>query len=149
MSMTQLNTIHKYESDKEHKAVQQLQLAEKDYQENLIRLQSVGEFRLEYMKRLDQRAVSGVDSVTYRHFHAFVAKLDNAAEQVEIAIKQAKALMEQRKQQWTLQHQKVQAIEKLQEKQKMLLAKKANRAEQAMFDEIAAQQYFRRRNPQY
>ncbi|WP_286233276.1 flagellar export protein FliJ [Thalassotalea sediminis] len=144
MSMKQLKTLHKFESDKEQKAIQQLQLAEKDYQDNVMRLQSVGEFRLEYMKRLDQRALSGVDSVTYRHFHAFVAKLDNAAEQVEIAIKQAKALMEQRKQQWMLQRQKVQAVEKLQEKQQLLLTKKANRAEQAMFDEIAAQQFLRR-----
>lgn len=145
MSMQQLNTLLKVETDKEQKTIQALQLAEKDYQDNLTRLESVGQFRLEYMKRLAQRAESGIDSATYRHFHAFVAKLDNAAEQVEIAIQQSKALVAQCKQQWQHQHKKVQAVEKLKEKQLALLNAKAAKAEQAMFDEIATQQFIRRR----
>ncbi|GHF80621.1 flagellar export protein FliJ [Thalassotalea marina] len=145
MSMNQINTLLKVENDKEQQAIKALQLAEKDYQDNLTRLESVGQFRLEYMKRLSQRAQSGIDSATYRHFHAFVAKLDNAAEQVEIAIRQAKSLVEQKKLQWQQQRQKVQAVEKLKEKQLALLASKAAKVEQAMFDEIATQQFIRRK----
>lgn len=148
MSMKQLNTLLKVESDKEQQAITALQLAEKDYQDNLARLESVGQFRLEYMKRLSQRAETGIDSSTYRHFHAFVAKLDNAAEQVEIAIRQAKALVQQRKQLWQQQRKKVQAVEKLKEKQLALLATKAAKVEQAMFDEIATQQFIRRKQAQ-
>ncbi|MEW6989374.1 flagellar export protein FliJ [Colwelliaceae bacterium 6441] len=144
MSMKQLDTLFKYESDRETKAAQQLQLAEHEYQDNLLRLQSVGDYRLEYMKRLNQRSMQGIDSATYRHFHAFVAKLDNAAEQVEIAIKQAKSLVEQRKIQWLAQRRKVQAVEHLRDKKRKVMQIKADKQEQKMFDEIATQQFIRR-----
>jgi len=145
MAMKQLNTLFKFESNKEQKAAQQLQMAEHDYQDNLQRLQNVSDYRLEYMKRLNQRSLEGIDSSTYRHFHAFVAKLDNAAEQVEIAIKQAKSLVEQRKQQWLEQRRKVKAVEHLCDKKQKILQKKADKQEQNMFDEIATQQFIRRR----
>jgi len=144
MSMKQLNTLFKYENDKEKKAAQQLQKAEQDYQQNILRLNSVSDYRLEYMKRLSQRSMEGIDSATYSHFHAFIAKLDNASEQVEIAIKQAKALVEQSKKQWLAQRQKVKAVEHLRAQKQKVLVKKENKQEQNMFDEIAAQQYIRR-----
>ena len=143
MSLGQLHTLHKFESDKEQKAAQQLQQAEHDYQQNLLRLQSVGEYRLEYMKRLEQRSLSGVDSATYRHFHAFVTKLDNAAEQVEIAIKQSKALVEQNRALWLQQRQKVKAVEHLLQQRQAVLDKKSRIQEQKMFDEIATQRFVR------
>ncbi|MGB1198201.1 MAG: flagellar export protein FliJ [Thalassotalea sp.] len=146
MSLHQLNTLYKYEHDKEQKSAQQLQLAEQDYQQNLLRLQNVIDYRLEYMKRLDQRALEGIDSATYLHFHAFIAKLDNAAGQVEIAIAQAKALVEQRRNQWFAQQQKVKAVEHLQEKKITLKMAIENKREQAMFDELATQQFIRRRH---
>lgn len=142
--MKQLNTLYKYENDKEQKAAQQLQKAEQDYQQNILRLNSVSDYRLEYMKRLSQRSMTGIDSATYSHFHAFIAKLDNASEQVEIALKQAKALVEQCKNQWLAQRQKVQAVEHLRKQKQKVLVNKANRQEQKMFDEIATQQYIRR-----
>ncbi|GHE80849.1 flagellar export protein FliJ [Thalassotalea profundi] len=144
MSLQQLNILYKYEYDKERKAAQQLQIAEQDYQQNLLRLQNVGDYRLEYMRRLDQRSLEGIDSATYRHFHAFIAKLDNAAEQVEIAIKQAKALVEQRKSQWLTQRQKVKAVEHLQQQKIKVQEKINNKREQNMLDEFSTQQYVRR-----
>ncbi len=144
MSMKQLNTLYKYEKNNEKSAAQALQQADFDHQQNLQRLTSVGEYRLEYMKRLAQRSKEGIDSATYSHFHAFVAKLDHAAEQVEIAIKQSKALAEQKKMQWLKQRQKVQAVEILREKQLKIAQIKADKREQIMFDEIATQQFIRR-----
>jgi len=142
--MKQLDTIYKYEKDKERQAALQLQTAELEYQQNIDRLSNVGEYRLEYMKRLNQRALQGIDSATYSHFHAFVAKLDNAAEQVQIAIAQAKSLVEQSKSLWLKQRQKVQAVELLREKKLKTLSIIADKQEQKMFDEIATQRYARR-----
>lgn len=144
MSMKQINTLFRFETDKEQKAIRQLQNAEHDYQENLLRLQSVSDYRLEYMKRLNQRTLEGLNSATFRHFHAFVAKLDNAAEQVEIAIRQSKSLVEKCKKEWLVQRQKVQAVESLRDKKLSVLKIKADKAEQNMFDEIATQQFVRR-----
>jgi flagellar FliJ protein len=97
------------------------------------------------MKRLNQRSINGIDSATYTHFHAFIAKLDNASEQVKVAIRQAKALVAQTKRQWLEQRQKLQAVEHLRDKKRVVLLKKANKQEQQMFDEIATQQFIRRR----
>ena len=143
--MKQLNTLHKYELDKEQKASQALQVAEVDYEQNKTRLKSVSDYRLEYMRRLNQRSIEGIDSATYSHFHAFIAKLDNASQQVKIAVHQAKALVDTRKKQWLEQRQKIQAVELLRNKKLAALQLVANKKEQKMFDEMATQQFVRRR----
>jgi flagellar protein FliJ len=144
MATKQLTILLKFEHDKERQSAQELQKAEHAYQENMMRLNSVGDFRLEYMKRVEQRSLQGIDSATYGHYHAFIAKLDNAAEQMNLAIVQAKALMKQCKTHWLLQHQKVQAVELLLSKQQAKLALIEAKKEQKMFDEIATQQFIRR-----
>jgi flagellar FliJ protein len=145
MPLKQLDTLHRYEQDKEKKAAQALQTAEFEYQQNIERLNSVSEYRLEYMKRLNERSMVGIDSATFSHFHAFIAKLDNAAQQVDIAITQSKAIVEQSKQQWFAQRQKIQAVELLRDKKREALVIIANKQEQKMFDEIATQQFVRRK----
>lgn len=142
--MKQLNTLYKFELDKEQKAAHALQAAELDYQQNKERLKSVSDYRLEYMRRLNQRSQEGIDSATYSHFHAFIAKLDNAAQQVKVAAHQAKALVDTRKKQWLEQRKKIQAVELLRDKKLAALQLAANKQEQKMFDEIATQQFVRR-----
>jgi len=144
MAMKQLDTILKYEKDNEQRCADQLKVAENEYRQNISRLQGVADYRLEYMKRLSDRAQQGLDSATYSHYHAFIAKLDTASAQVEIATKQAKALVEQSKSIWLKQRQKVKAVELLRDKRLKIIAVAAERSEQKMFDEIATQQYVRR-----
>ena len=144
MSMKQLNTLLKFEKDKETTAGQELQLAENEHQQNISRLNGVAEYRLEYMKRLSERSITGVDSATFNHYHAFISKLDNASEQVEIAVRQAKALAEKRRNLWLKQRQKVQAVEHLIAIKLKKMVIKEQKAEQKMFDEIATQQFIRR-----
>lgn len=141
----QLETLLKFEKGKEEQAANNLRNAENDYQQNIIRLQSVADYRLEYMSRLNERSVLGLDSVTYNHYHAFISKLDYASEQVKIAMHQAKALVAQNKNVWLKQRQKVQAVEMLSDKRALALEKIANKKEQSMFDEIATQQFLRRK----
>ena len=96
------------------------------------------------MKRLSERSITGVDSATFNHYHAFISKLDNAAEQVQIAVRQAKALAEKRRTLWFKQRQKVQAVEHLIAIKLKKMVIKEQKAEQKMFDEIATQQFIRR-----
>lgn len=142
----QLETLLKFEKGKEIQAANTLRKAENDYQQNLIRLQSVADYRLEYMSRLSQRSMAGLDSSTYNHYHAFISKLDYASEQVKIAMHQAKALVVQSKELWLKQRQKVQAVEMLANKRRLVLTKIADKKEQSMFDEIATQQFLRRKS---
>ena len=144
-SNKQLETLLKFEQSKEEQAANTLRNAENDYQQNLIRLQSVADYRLEYMSRLSQRSMLGLDSATYNHYHAFISKLDYASEQVKIAMHQAKALVGQSKQLWLKQRQKVQAVEMLAKKRSLALIKIADKKEQSMFDEMATQQFLRRK----
>jgi flagellar FliJ protein len=144
MSLKQINTLYKFEHDKEQQAAQQLQQAEQEYQQHFVRLKSVADFRLEYMKRLNDRSIQGIDSATYTHYHAFISKLDYATEQVEIAIKQSKALVEQRRNLWLAQRQKLQAVNLLKDKIVKKMQIKADKIEQKMFDEFSVQQYVRR-----
>lgn len=141
----QLETLLKFEKSKEERAANTLRSAENDYQQNLIRLQSVSDYRLEYMKRLSQRSSIGLDSATYTHYHAFINKLDYASEQVKVAMQQAKALVKQSKSLWLKQREKVQAVEMLVKKRGIALASIEIKKEQAMFDEIATQQFLRRK----
>ncbi|WP_159818355.1 flagellar export protein FliJ [Colwellia sp. 20A7] len=142
----QLLTLLKFEQSKVEKAENALRSAENDYQQNLTRLQSVSDYRLEYMSRLSERTALGLDSATYNHYHAFINKLDNAAEQVRIAMNQAKALVEQSKALWIKQRQKVQAVEMLTDKRNAALMKIESKKEQGMFDEISTQQFLRRKS---
>lgn len=140
----QLETLLKFEQSKEELAANALRNAENDYQQNLMRLQNVADYRLEYMSRLNQRSMQGLDSITYNHYHAFISKLDYASEQVKIAMYQSKALVKHNKSLWLKQRQKVQAVEMLSSKRSIALTKIANKKEQNMFDEIATQQFLRR-----
>lgn len=144
MSKSQLATLYRFEQDKEKAAAEALQKAELEYQQNMERYNSVTQFRLEYMKRLSNLSMEGIDSATYNHYHKFIAKLDYANEQVEIAIRQAKSLSEQKKRSWFAQRRKVQAVEILQKKEKQCEEIKESKAEQRMYDEISSQQYIRK-----
>jgi len=144
MSNKQLDILYRFEKDNERKTAQNLQAAELEYQQNLDRLNGVSDYRLEYMKRLSQRSAAGIDSATYNHFLSFVNKLDQAGEQVKIAIEQSKAMMEHKKNLWLKQRQKLQAVEHLRELQMKKEMAKAQREEQKMFDEIATQQFIRK-----
>ncbi|MBU2892926.1 flagellar export protein FliJ [Colwellia sp. D2M02] len=144
MAKTQLDTLLKYEQEKVDRCAEQLKIAENEYQQNITRLQGVADYRLEYMKRLSQRAEQGLDSATYSHYHAFIAKLDQASSQVEIAMHQAKALAEQSKSLWLKQRQKLKAVQSLQEQRMKKLNLAEQKREQKMFDEIATQQFIRR-----
>lgn len=144
MSKSQLATLYRFEQDKEKAAAEALQKAELEYQQNMERYNSVTQFRLEYMKRLSNLSMEGIDSATYNHYHKFIAKLDYANEQVEIAIRQAKSLSEQKKRSWFAQRRKVQAVEILQKKEKQREEIKESKAEQRMYDEISSQQYIRK-----
>lgn len=147
MAMKQLDTLLKFEREKSDRCAEQLKIAENEYQQNMIRLQGVSDYRLEYMKRLTQRAEEGLDSATYSHYHAFIAKLDQASGQVEVAMRQAKALAKQSKELWLKQRQKVKAVELLRNQRLKKINIAEQRIEQKMFDEIANQQFVRRNSP--
>lgn len=143
MARDSLALLLKFEHDKETQAANVLHYAQQHYQQNVQRLQGISDYRLEYMKQLSQKGETGVGSNTFRHYHNFLAKLDQVAKQQMQAIESSRKVVEQRKNQWLAQRQKVQSIEMLIDKNRQKMQLKIDREEQKMYDEIASQKYIR------
>ena len=132
------------ETKKEQKLAQNFQVAAKHLQDNQQKLSGLEQYRLEYLKLIQQKGQLGVEAKKLHQHQSFVAKLDRACEQQIQFVSQAVLVADQRKRQWLEQQKRRKAIE-------MLIAKKTKEAfaveariEQALFDELAIQKYIRR-----
>jgi len=132
------------ETKKEQKLAQNFQVAAKHLQDNQQKLSGLEQYRLEYLKLIQQKGQLGVEAKKLHQHQSFVAKLDRACEQQIQFVSQAVLVADQRKRQWLEQQKRRKAIE-------MLIAKKTKEAfaveariEQELFDELAIQKYIRR-----
>lgn len=142
--LRQLNLVLELEIKKEQNCAMLYQQANMHLQQNQSKLSGLERYRLDYLHAIRQKAHQGVDAQSMNQHHQFVGKLDKACEQQIQVINNAVLVMAQRKQQWLLQQQKSKAIKSLiLSKQKKAIALE-NRQEQKMFDELAAQQAFKK-----
>lgn len=145
MAKNKLDLLHKIESDKEEGLRKHFLQAQRYFQDNQQKLSGLNQFRLEYMQQLQQRAQSGLTSSTFRQYHAFINKIDEAIKQQAKVVGTARQVVEQRRRLWTQQQAKTKAIAKLIEKQQLLARQKQDKAEQKMLDEFATIQFFQRK----
>jgi flagellar FliJ protein len=96
------------------------------------------------MQQLHEKAQAGLTSSTFRQYHAFINKIDEAIKQQAKVVGTARQVVEQRRRLWTQQQAKTKAIAKLIEKQLLLARQKQDKAEQKMLDEFATIQFFQR-----
>ncbi|MFT7260229.1 MAG: flagellar FliJ protein [Glaciecola sp.] len=143
-NLKQLNMVSDVETKKEQKLAQNFQVAAKHLQDNQQKLSGLEQYRLEYLKLIQQKGQLGVEAKKLHQHQSFVAKLDRACEQQIQFVSQAVLVADQRKRQWLEQQKRRKAIE-------MLIAKKTKEAfaveariEQELFDELAIQKYIRR-----
>lgn len=144
--MRQLQQVLKFESEKEQKALNDYMLAQRHYNEQRQKLRSLEQYRLDYLRQIQQTGKSGVHAQKYHQHLSFVGKLDKACEQQMHVISKAKMVSDQRKNLWQAQQQRRKAVEMLLQKKQMAAQKKADRAEQVMLDELATQKFFRARH---
>lgn len=140
----QLITLHKFESDKEQKAIQNLQQARGFYESQKSRLEGVENYRLEYMRNFQNNADKGMTAASFSHFHSFLKKLDEAYLSQQHMVGKAKQVVDQRQREYLAQQQKLRSVELLIDNQKKAIAAKEAKNEQKMFDEFAMQQFYRR-----
>ena len=148
MSDKALELVYQFEKSKEDQAANVLRQAQAHYQTNVDHLNGIGQYRLDYMKQLNERASSGVGGLTFGHYQNFIAKLDTAATQQQQTIIAAKKVVEQRRQQWIKQQQKVKSVEILLAKKRAKVVAAESKQEQKMFDEIAGQRFIRQQSTQ-
>ncbi len=144
--MRQLQQVLKFESEKEQKALNDYMLAQRHHNEQRQKLRSLEQYRLDYLRQIQQTGKSGVHAQKYHQHLSFVGKLDKACEQQMHVISKAKMVSDQRKNLWQAQQQRRKAVEMLLQKKQLAAQKKADRAEQVMLDELATQKFFRARH---
>ncbi len=135
MAIKQLELVHKIESDKEDKLRVDYVKAENYLRDNQEKLNGLSKFRFDYMKQLQEKGFSGLSGSNYGHFQAFIAKIESAMTQQVQTINTAKEVVIQRKDLWLKQQIKTKAIEKLLEKQKLVIHTKLLKNEQKLLDE--------------
>ena len=143
--MKQLQLVSRWEEDKEQRFANEFRIAENELNAQKQKLQSLEQYRVEYLQQIQSTGKEGVDAQHYHQHLSFVAKLDKACEQQNEVIARADMVAQQRKAKWLQQQQRRKAVDKLIENKQSELAIRAARQEQSMLDELANQRFFRMR----
>ena len=143
MATEQLTLVAKFEKEKEQKAAQLYQMAQQQLVQQRQKLSSLQQYRLDYLRQIQQNAKGGVGAKAYHQHLTFVGQLEKACQQQLNVISKATLAADQRKQAWLEQQKRRKAVELLLEKKAQEAVEKANRAEQVMMDEFAMQRHFR------
>jgi len=139
----QLELVVKIETEKEQHLARQYQLAKQNAFDNQQKLNSLEQYRVDYIALIKQKAEQGVSARALIQHQSFVGKLDKACEQQVEMINQCHLVSEQRKQQWIAQQTRTKAIHLLLNKQKSKKTQLENKQEQRLFDELSAQSHIK------
>lgn len=143
MALAQLQLLAKVQREKEDK-LQALYIQAQQFAKNQQdKYDGLTNYRTDYIRQSQQRGMQGVQSRQFNQYLAFITKLDQALEQQNMQVQQAKKVAETRRVNWILLQRKRKAIDLLIEKELEKMAIKAQKQEQKMLDEIATQQFFR------
>ncbi|GAA0353409.1 flagellar export protein FliJ [Bowmanella denitrificans] len=145
MSTRQLQQVARWEQEKEDKLAKDYRLAEQNVQANVQKLTGLQNYRLDYLRQLQQRANQGLGATSFAQHQAFIDKLDKACAQQNQMIANARAVAQQRRGLWLKQQQKRKAVEMLIDKKRQQAQQLEDRREQALLDEVALQRFVRRK----
>ncbi|MCL1093763.1 flagellar export protein FliJ [Shewanella kaireitica] len=139
-----LFTVLKLNQEAEEQASLQLRAAQLELQRRQSQLKALQDYRLDYMKQMEQQQGKNISASYYHQFHQFVRQVDDAIVQQVNSVQEANTQQQHRQTHWQEKQQKRKAVE-------LLLANKAEKAqlaeqrrEQKMVDEFASQQFYRK-----
>lgn len=137
--------VLKLAEEAEEQASLQLRSAQLEWQRRQNQLEALQNYRLDYMKQMEQQQGQSISASHYHQFHQFVRQVDAAIVQQVAAVQDADNQRQHRQVHWQEKQQKRKAVE-------LLLANKAEKArlaelrvEQKMVDEFASQQFYRKK----
>lgn len=140
---SQLLVLKRIEKEREQKAAMDLQSAQSFLQANQAKLKEVQSYKLDYLKRMQQMGSSGMGGGSYQHYQRFIVQLDQGILAQTNVVSTAKEVVEQRRQEWLMQTNKVKAVDTLLDKKAQARRIKLDKYEQNQADEFAAQKYIR------
>ncbi len=145
MAEKQLMLVAQWEAEKEQRLARDFQLAQQHAEMNRQKLASLEQYKLDYLRQIQKQASLGVVGQSYHQLQSFVGKLDKACQQQTQVHSQSLLVAQQRKEQWLKQQKKRKAVELLLQKKRHQRQIRQDKAEQAMLDELATQQFIRRK----
>ncbi|QUN06858.1 flagellar export protein FliJ [Shewanella yunxiaonensis] len=140
-----LFTVLKLAKDAEEQAALKLKAAQFEHQKRLNQLQALRDYRLDYMRQLAAQQGQPIRADYYQQFHRFVRQVDEAIKQQLAVVAEADRQKQHRQQHWMEKQQKRKAVEMLLEKKALQRQQRADKQEQKLIDEFAAQQFLRRK----
>ena len=144
MAVEQLQRVADWEQQKEDQCAHAFYQAQQYLQQQQQRLDSIEQYRLEYINGIRRHGQEGFDAQKYTQHLSFVAQLDSACQQQNTVISQAILVAEQRKQEWLKQQRKRKAMEHLIAKKRHEQAVRLDKFEQQQMDEFALQRFIRK-----
>lgn len=148
MAIEQLKMVFRLEQEKEDKLAREFQQAQQNLEENKQKMAGIESYRMDYLRQMQQKGNEGVTIDSYGHFQGFISKLEEAIKQQSTVISTAFQVVAQRRGLWLEQQRKRKAVEMLIDKHYAEQRVKADKAEQALLDEVATQRFFRQRDQQ-
>lgn len=145
MADRQLLMVAKWEKEKEDKLARDFQQAQQHWLTNKNKLAGLENYRLDYLRQLQQKGMNGVQSLSYGQHQSFIGKLDKACEEQNKLISKAKLVADQRRDLWLKQQRKRKAVDMLLDKKAQQRVVQASKEEQKLLDEISIQKFIRAR----
>lgn len=105
-----------------------------EHERQLVQLQG---YRREYQTQIDNQAAAGITASRLIDTYRFLAQLDKAITQQQMAVEQATRLCNQKRQHWLMSRQKSQSFEKAKTRFETLERQHEDRREQKVLDELA------------
>jgi flagellar protein FliJ len=139
----QLNVLKRIEVSKEQEAALALQSANSFLMGNQSKLKDVERYKIEYLKKLQEKGMNGVTGDSYAHYQRFIVQLEQGIEAQSRVVDTAKQVVEQRKNDWLAQKNKVTAVQTLLTKKQSERQARLEKQEQNQQDEFASQLYIR------
>ena len=128
-------------------AARQLRALADARQEADGQLNTLQDYRQDYLQRLNQATQAGLSASNYHNFQQFIATLDQAISQQNKHVSQLDARIELGRAEWRQCQRKLSSFEALQARDERVRAERETRREQRLNDEISAALYRRARRP--
>lgn len=125
-----LHMLLNLEQQREDKLVQEFAQAQAQLRQQEDKLAGLEQYRMDYLRQLQNRGQEGIHSMQYGHYHGFVGKLDQGIQQLHSSLVGVRNAVEQRRQRWLAQRRKKDAIAHLLAQRAQRAQKLADRREQ-------------------
>lgn len=139
-----LDTVLKLALDAEEQASLQLRSAQMVLQKCQQQLSALQQYRLDYMKQMEQQQGQVISASNYHQFHQFIRQIDEAITKQHFAVNESDKQRQIGQQVWQVKQQKRKAVELLLERKAHKRQLAELKQEQKMIDEFASQQFFRK-----